>query len=46
MTSHLSLMTLPQHEDTTMAPAVVAMAAWMEDTSLQKERIVTYLVVK
>lgn len=41
MKSHLSLMTLPQHDDTTTAPAVVAMAAWIEDTSLQKGRILS-----
>jgi hypothetical protein len=31
-------MTLPLHADTTMTPAVVAMMAWMEDTSLRKRR--------
>ena len=36
MKSNLSLMTLPRHDDTTMTPAVVAMTAWMEDTSLRK----------
>ncbi|KAG7267973.1 hypothetical protein CRUP_010997 [Coryphaenoides rupestris] len=36
--SHLSLMTLPRHEDTTMQPTVVAMMAWMEDTSLQQQQ--------
>lgn len=36
MRSNLSLMTLPRHDDTTMTPAVVAMMAWMEDTSLRK----------
>lgn len=36
MTSNLSLMTLPRHDDTMMTPAVVAMTAWMEDTSLRK----------
>lgn len=43
MKSHLSLMTLPQHDDTTTAPAVVAMAAWIEDTSLQKGRILSFM---
>lgn len=37
MMSDLSLMTLALHEDTMMTPAVVAMAAWMEDTSLGEE---------
>lgn len=37
-------MTLPQHEATTITPAVVAMRAWMEDTSLKKrEDINNYL---
>lgn len=36
--SNLSLMTLPRHDDTTMIPAVVAMMAWMEDTSLRKRQ--------
>lgn len=43
MKSHLSLMTLPQHDDTTTAPAVVAMAAWIEDTSLQKGRTLSLM---
>lgn len=38
MKSNLSLMTLPWHDDTTMTPAVVAMMAWMEDTSLRKRQ--------
>lgn len=38
MKSNLSLMTLPRHDDTTMTPAVVAMMAWMEDTSLRKKK--------
>lgn len=29
-------MMLPRHDATTMTPAVVAMMAWMEDTSLRK----------
>lgn len=31
-------MTFPQHDDTMMTPAVVAMTAWMEDTSLRKRQ--------
>ena len=34
--THLSLMTLPRHDATTMHPTVVAMTAWIEDTSLGK----------
>lgn len=34
--SHLSLMMLLRHDDTTMIPAVVAMMAWIEDTSLRQ----------
>lgn len=30
-------MTLSRHDDTTMTPTVVAMTAWMEDTSLRKK---------
>ena len=39
MKSNLSLTTLSRHDATTMAPAVVAMTAWMEDTSLRKRQI-------
>lgn len=38
MQSNLSLMTLPRHDDTMMTPAVVAMMAWMEDTSLRERQ--------
>ncbi len=38
MKSNLSMMTFPRHDDTTMTPAVVAMMAWMEDTSLRKRQ--------
>lgn len=37
MESNLSLMT-SLHDDTMMTPAVVAMMAWMEDTSLRKRQ--------
>lgn len=36
--SNLSLMALPRHADTMMTPAVVAMMAWMEDTTLRKRQ--------
>lgn len=36
--SDLSLMTSPRHDEATTTPAVVAMTAWMEDTSLGKNR--------
>ncbi len=38
MKSDLSKMMFPRHDDTTMTPAVVAMMAWMEDTSLRKRQ--------
>ena len=36
--THLSLTTLPRHDATTMHPTVVAMTAWIEDTSLGKRK--------